>query len=330
VRGTPRGGASGGHRLEVAEDGSRQHALRKCAWAFGTEVSITALAADEQTARAAVEAAFKELELVEQLMSLYRPQSQLCRLNRDKVLDEPHPYLVEVLCAAQAMSRRSRGAFDITVQPLWEPYRTAQAAGKLPDAADVDAAREHVDWRRVEVNRHRAVLHGQGTAITLNGIAQGFAADRVVHALRRHRVEHALIDTGEIGALGLGQDGQEWTIGIQHPRQADAYISLTQLTGRCLATSGDYATTFSDDYQQHHLFDPRTGRSPQALASVSVLASTAMEADALSTAVFVMGPDEGFRLLQATHGADAFLVFKDGKTRKTDGFPLADADEQAA
>ena len=302
---------------------SPQYAIKRSGWALGTEISITALHSDLQRGEAAVAAAFDELELVEQLMSIYRPDSQLSCLNRDQVLVDPHPYLVEVLTAARAMSRRSGGAFDVTVQPLWDVYRAAQLNGTLPDAEEVEAARQHVDWRRVELGRRRIALHGEGTAVTLNGIAQGFAADRVVKTLRAHGVEHALVDTGEMGALGMRQDGDAWTVGLQHPRHDDAYISLAQLAGRCLATSGDYATTFSPDFKHHHLLDPRTGASPTALASVSVLAPTATEADALSTALFVMGPEDGSRLLRQTPRADAFLVFKDGRTIRTPGFALA-------
>jgi thiamine biosynthesis lipoprotein len=307
-----------------------QFAIRKSARALGAEVSITALHADLQKGTAAVDAAFEELELVGQLMSIYRPESQLSRLNRNKVLVDPHPYLVDVLTAAEAMSRRSRGAFDATVQPLWEVYQTVKSRGTLPDATNIEFARQCVDWRRVEIGPRRITLHGDGTAVTLNGIAQGFAADRVVATLRSHGIEHALVDTGELGAFGVRQDGDAWSVGLQHPRHQDAYISLAQLSGRCLATSGDYATAFSPDFKHHHIFDPRTGASPEALASVSVLAPTAIEADALSTALFVMGPEDGIRLVRETPGTDAFLVFKDGKTFKTPGFTTISGREEPA
>ena len=110
--------------------------------------------------------------------------------------------------------------------------------------------------------------------------------------------------------------------GIQHPRNEDAYIALARLSGRCLATSGDYATAFADDYSQHHLFDPHTGRSPTALSSVSIAAASAMQADALSTAVFVLGPDAGLELVKTEPSCDALLVLNNGRTLVTEGFPL--------
>jgi thiamine biosynthesis lipoprotein len=325
-----RGGDDLAGSIASPDSTPQQFTVRKSAMALGAEVSITALHTDQRRGNAAVDAAFAELELVERLMSIYRPESQLSRLNRDKVLVDPHPYLVEVLTAARAMSERSCGAFDATVQPLWELYQTAKSRGCLPVTSEIEAARQQIDWHRVEITPRRITLQGQGTAVTLNGIAQGFAADRVVATLRSHGVEHALVDTGEMSALGVRQDGDAWTVGLQHPRHEDAYISLAQLSGRCLATSGDYATTFSPDFKHHHIFNPRTGASPEALASVSVLAPTAIQADALSTALFVMGPEDGIRLVRETPGTDAFLVFKNGRTFKTPGFTTTSATEEPA
>ncbi len=273
-------------------------------------------------ARRALDAAFDQLALVESLMSIYRDDSQVSRLNRNGRLDDPHPYLVRVLCYAQELSRRSGGAFDVTVQPLWELYRAAQQRGQLPDAEEVRAARQRVDYRQLGVTPQRVTLARPGMAITLNGIAQGFAADCAMQALREHGVCAALVDTGEIGTLGRKTEAEPWTVGIQHPRDDDAYLALAQLDGRCLATSGDYATPLSADLRHHHLFDPRTGYSPTEFSSVSVAAGSAMEADALSTAVFVLGPEQGMQLLQQTPGVDALLVLKDGRTLATAGFPL--------
>jgi len=295
--------------------------VTKTTWALGTDVSLSALHAEPLIAETAIHDAFAELRLVDRLMSIYRPDSQLSRLNRESKLDSPHPYLVEVLQTARAMSIRSGGAFDVTVQPLWKAFADAQAAGRLPDAAVVRRARQRVDWRSVEILPERIRLLGNKTAITLNGIAQGFAADRAATALRSGGVHHALINTGEVAALGAKRCDAPWTVGIQHPRSEDAYVSLAKLAGRSLATSGDYATTFSGDYQHHHLFDPRTGRSPTALSSVSVVAATAVQADALSTAVFVLGPERGMAFLRQVPGADALLVKQDGTLLISNGFP---------
>ncbi len=296
-------------------------AVTRESWALGSKATITVLHESPEVATRAVDDAVQQLHTVERLMSIYRRDSQLARLNRHGVLENPHACLVEILRAAQQTSRRTGGAFDVTVQPLWTLCAESHQAGCRPTADQIEAAVQKVDWRRIEISPRRIALHGEGTAVTLNGIAQGFAADRAVAALRRHGIRHALVDTGEIGTLGDKADGQPWTVGIQHPRCHDAYVDLADLKDRCLATSGDYATTFTDDRRDNHLFDPRTGRSPVAFSSVTVAAPTALEADALSTAVSVLGAEDGLRLVRGIPGADAMVVLKDGNTIATEGFP---------
>lgn len=272
---------------------------------------MTVLHADESLAHAALDAAFAELERVESVMSLYRPDSQVSRLNCDGVIENPDPSLVEVLRHAARVAELSRGAFDITVQPLWA------MRGEKPDATTLAL----VDWRKVEVSDERVRL-APGMAITLNGIAQGHATDAAMRVMRAHGVEHALIDAGEFSAHGMNAENVPWSIGIQHPRERDAYAALTRLENRCLATSGDYETSFSKDFSRHHILDPRTGQSPGELASVSVLAPTAMAADALSTALFVLGPQRGIELLRDFPGTDALIILKNGRHLATTGFPF--------
>jgi len=311
----------GREQVDAFVYGNELKTASRTSWALGSEATITVLHHDASVGEAAIDAAFDELERIEDVMSLYRANSQLSCLNRDGVLDDPHPYFIEVLHAAQAMSQRSDGAFDVTIQPLWNLYAAAQQRKQLPTDAEIAAARQCIHWKKLHVANSQIRLEGDGTAITLNGIAQGFAADRVAAVLREHGVEHALIDTGEIGSLGTKANGDAWSIGIQHPRDREAYVSVAKLAGRCLATSGDYATTFSGDYKHHHLLDPRTGKSPNDLSSVSIAAATALDADALSTAVFVMGTEAGLKLVEQTPGADALLVLKDGRSIATAGFP---------
>ena len=293
--------------------------------ALGTRVKLTALHEDAGVATIALDRAFRELEQIEEVLSLYRPSSQVCQLNRTGMLERPDAHLSRVLRYAQRVSKASGGAFDVTVQPLWDIYAAAKREGTLPDAAAIEKARKNVDWNRVSISEDAIELRGEGTAITLNGIAQGYAADRVKESLEESGIEHALIDCGEISANGRTSGGSPWNVGIQHPREKDAFVSVAQLSGRCLATSGDYATTFGgnkDPYRRNHLFDPKTGRSPDELASVSIAANSAMEADALSTAVFVMGVEPGLKLIEAHPGSDALFVLKTGRTLATKQFPL--------
>lgn len=288
------------------------HPVTMSSQALGAKVTMTALHADEAVAVTAMNAAFAELEAIESVMSLYRPESELCRLNWDSVLERPDARLLEVLRFAAQVSKKSGGAFDVTVQPLWA------LQGTTPDEQTL----ARVDWKKLRVTSERLVLE-KGMAVTLNGIAQGYAADAAMRVMRAHGVEHALIDAGEFSAHGNNMENVPWRIGIQHPRQRDAFAALAQIENRCLATSGDYETAFSDDFSRHHILDPHTGESPGELASVSVLAPTAMAADALSTTIFVLGAKRGMELLRDYPGTDALLILKDGRRMATAGFPFA-------
>lgn len=310
--------AAGGAALAAGGAGlaKRSRTFTRRSHALGAETALTVWHDHARAAEEALTKAFQAIDSVEDVMSLYRPNSQLCRLNRRGELGAPHPDLVHVLRYAEGLSQSSGGAFDVTVQPLWR--RRQKQRGARPGKG----VRECVNWRDVEVSEGRIHFLRPGMEATLNGIAQGFAADRVREVLAGFGIRHALIDTGEIAAVGNRQGKGPWRVGVQHPRQADAYLCLTGLSERCLATSGDYETALDTAFAEHHLIDPRTGTSPKELSSVSVAARTAMEADALSTAAFVLGLERGMELIAQTPGADALMVRKqDGQWFASQGFP---------
>lgn len=279
--------------------------------AFGTTVALRVLHDDEAGARAALADAMRAVQDVDRLMSLHRPDSQLSALNREGRLARPDPRVLAVLRDALAVSAATDGAFDVTVQPLW------LAATGQTDAGD---ALRRVDWRRLQVTDDELRL-ASGMAVTLNGIAQGYGVDVALAALRSHGVAHALLDTGEFATLGARDDGRPWTLGIRDPRDAQRIAHRLAADGRCLATSGDYGTAFSADFSRHHIVDPKTGSSPQELASVSVLAPSGMRADALSTACMVLGMERSLQLARAMPGVDVLCIGKDGSVRRSTGFP---------
>jgi len=300
------------------------HALKRSirrARALGTEVEITVFHPDEAVADRAIDAALKEIEQVEQLMSLFRADSQLSRLNRRGVLRHPHPDLVAALTYCSELSSITQGAFDVTMQPLWKLYADHADTGSLPTEAELAKVRKRLGWQHLRIEPDLISFDRAGMQISLNGVAQGLAADRARKAMKQQGIEHALIDAGELNAMGSPEHRDRWHIAVKHPRQPGS-IAKTSLQNRCLSTSGDYATRFSDDYRHHHLLDPRTGRSPTQLASVSVAAPSALEADALSTALFILVTDEAEKLVDAMNGVDALFVTKAGEVIRTKGFDL--------
>jgi thiamine biosynthesis lipoprotein len=139
--------------------------------------------------------------------------------------------------------------------------------------------------------------------------------------LLEHGVQHALLDTGEFGAIGGKAQNQAWLLGVGHPRQHDCMAATLKMDSRKVATSGDYETFFSPDFVHHHIFDPASGDSPLELASVTVVAPTGLLADGLSTAFMVMGTDKALAMATQMQDVDALLIDKHGGMRATSNFP---------
>lgn len=288
--------------------------------AFGTTVSLRAVHANEQRLNTALDAAWRELAVVEEAASLFRPQSALSRLNRDGLLDAPPVALVEMLTKAIEIASLTDGAFDPTVQPLWRVYQAAHVAGRQATAAEIAAASELIGWRDIELSPSRIRVR-PGMGLTLNGVAQGYATDRCLDVLLQHGLEHAFLDTGELGAIGERPDGAPWTAAIADPRKPGDVLGGARPLNGFLATSGDYATTWSADFSHHHILDPRTQRSPIETASVTVLAPSGALADGLATAMMVLGPEKSLTLAESLDGVEALIITKSGALHTTASFP---------
>jgi len=288
---------------------------------FGTTLSLRVAHTDAAQADAALDASVATIRHIEDQMSLFNPASALVRLNRDGVLRQPHPDLVAVLELAQSVSGRSQGAFDATVQPLWAVFEAAARAEALPSPADVAKARAAVGWQHLAVSSGEIRLRQRGMGVTLNGIAQGFAADRVRAGLQARGIRHALINTGEWTALGHPDAARPWLLGLADPRHEDALLARLALDGRSVATSADNECSFSADRRHHHIFDPHTGYSPAELASVTVAAPSCALADALTKVMFVAGFDGALRLARQWQ-VDVLVVDKRGRWRGTEGLRL--------
>ncbi len=293
---------------------------------FGTTLWLRAAHPEADTVQRGLDAAVQAIRHVEAQMSLFDPDSAVSRLNRDGELRGADADLLRVLRLAQQVAERSDGAFDVTVQPLWQAWDAARRAGRVPTAQALAQARARVGWRDLEVGVDRVRLRRAGMALTLNGIAQGYAADLARERLRALGIQHALLDTGEWAPLGRGPDDRPWTLAVANPRgvAADAVraVAAMQVDGRSVATSSDAHTTFTADRRHHHIFDPRSGQSPTRLASVTVVAASCALADALTKVMFMGGIDDA--LVRARHwGVDVLAIDKSGRWRASPGLRLA-------
>ena len=257
------------------------------------------------------------------------PDSPVGRLNRGQALVPP-PEVASALAAALEVASSSGGAFDPTVLPLVRLW-SFDTGGRLPPPAEIQEARRRVDWRRVSRDAQGRYRLPEGFGLDLGGIAQGAVVDLLGAWLEQRGFQRYLVEaSGDILIAGPKARDQPWTVAIRHPRRGQEFVGILKLgePGRKLAivTSGDYERFFEQGGRRyHHILDPATGYPAMGLASVTVIAPTCTEADALSTAAFVLGPERGFRLLESRPGVEGLLIAeRNGKleARVTSGFPL--------
>ena len=257
------------------------------------------------------------------------PDGPVGRLNRGQAIVLP-PALAATLAVALQAARASGGAFDPTILPLTRLW-SFDTGGRLPSRAEIEQARRLVDWRRISVDAGGRCSLPPGFALDLGGIAQGAVVDLLGARLEEQGRHDWLVEaSGDILISGLKRGREPWSVAIRHPRKSEAYVGIVKLGQRAgklaIVTSGDYERYFEKDgVRYHHILDPATGYPSRGLVSVTVMAPTCTQADALSTTVFVLGRERGLALLAAWPGAEGLLI---GETRQgleawtTPGFPL--------
>ena len=244
--------------------------------ALGAPATLVLHHPDRAAAERLVAACVVELDRLESILSLYRPDSALSELNRAGALVAPPPELVAILADCRRFHAATAGAFDPTVQPLWRLYATHFQGGggaEGPAPAALDAALSRVGLDAVHASPDRIALTRPGMALTLNGIGQGWITDRVADRLRAAGVTSTLVDMGEIRGVGP----RPWQVAIAG---TDAVVPLTD---RAIATSAPRGFAFDPAGRFTHIIDPRNGATPARFSRITVTAPTAAEADALST-----------------------------------------------
>ena len=289
---------------------------------LGTLVTVTVVHPDASAAGAMVDEAFAEMTRLEAILSRHRPDSPLSQLNVAGRIDRAPPALLHVMDQALDYARMSGGAFDPTVAPLLKLYTSrAERGDGLPDEDAVSNTLPLVGYEGVRIEGAGVAFERPGMSVTLDGIAKGYVVDRTVATLLGAGADRVLVDAGgDMASGGQGSVDEPWTVAVQDPRDERGTVDLVRLSGGCIATSGDYLQSFTEDRSAHHIIDPRTGRSPTRTASVSVVAESAVAADALSTAVMVLGPEAGVRLLEPLDGVEGLVVTKSGEALRTRGF----------
>lgn len=307
---------------------------------MGTTFAVTVVADRiSDTQSAAIEGLVKEeLETIDELMSNYRPDSEISRFNAHRSAD-PFPLsapMVEVLAISDEIHGLSGGAFDISIPPLLEAWGfgpNGDPDREAPSSATLEALSERVgqDKLTIDPKASNARKEHPQLAIDLSAIAPGYAADRIAEALEAEGYSRFMVDVGgEFRVLGRNHGDQPWRIGIERPaatrEDGPALQEIVSLERGALATSGDYRSYRELDGRRiSHTIDPRSRRPIEHhLASVTVIADDAARADALATALNVLGPAQGL-LLAEEHELPVMMIIRDGDAFTTQTTPAFDA-----
>jgi len=292
---------------------------------MGTFAAITAMHPSRTEADDAIGKAFEEMDRVSRLLNRYQSASAIGTLNKEGYLSDMPSEVSEVIARALHFHKASSGAFDMTVKPVVDLYKEHFAAHKSPPSeAEVAKVLELVDASAVRFDGRTIRFAKEGMGITLDGIAKGYIIDCGAETLERHGIKHALINAGgDIRAIGGKESKTPWKVAIQNPDKEGPYVDTITMVNGAIATSGNYEIYFDEEKLYHHIVDPKTGRSPLQSASVTVMASNVMDADGLSTAVFVLEPAAGKRFIENMPKTECLILNSAEKKIMSSGWPSA-------
>jgi FAD:protein FMN transferase len=290
---------------------------------MGTRFELKVVADNEAAADAAIDAAFEEVDRVEALLSEWREDSEISRVN-SRAGQGPvavGPELFEVVERAQQIAEMTDGAFDLTFASCGDLWSVSDK--RVPDEATIAECKPRIDYQQIALDRgeRTIALEESHTRIGIAAIGKGYGVDRAAQVLVERGVEHFMVDGGgDIRARGA-HPKRPWRVGVAHPRQRDKLLASVPIGDAAVVTSGDYEHFFERDGQRyHHIIDPRTARPARASVAATVRAANATDADALATAFFVLGPERAVEIADDLPGVEALVVGADLDIHTSAGF----------
>ncbi len=308
---------------------------------MGTRIGISIRADGPDRAEDAAHRAFELMDRLTSELNRYDSASALSALNNRGALSDSPPVLTEVVDRALEAGLLTSGAFDPTVAPLVDLFgggvprvppndlAAAWTPGPIkrpitvpePDPAELREALALVGSEHVRCDGPRIAFVREGMHLTLDGIAKGWIVDAMATSLEQAGIRDYLVDAGgDIRAAGIPEPGRPWTVAVQDPEKQDRWPDVIGLARGAVATSGSYEFYFDPERTRHHIVAGPRGVSPVEASSVTVTAPEAATADALATAVFVLGPTAGLRLIETTAGCECLLIAPDGARHMSTGW----------
>ena len=291
---------------------------------MGTLVAITAVAATEDIAQGAINAGFREIKRLEQLLSTWRPDSELSQVNQaagQSPVKVSHETL-ELVRRSLEIAHITDGGFNIAVGPAVETWSVTERQ-YVPSEDELQQLKPLVDWTRIQIDEtaQTIFLPRKGMRIDVGGIGKGYAADRAAIELKKAGASGGVVAlSGDIKTFGGLPDGAGFPVGIKHPRRDGAVLATLELQDEAISTAGDYERFFErDGVRYHHILDPQSLRPARDCQSVTVVAKEGTLADGLDTGIFVLGPQRGMELVERLPGVEAVIVDRAGHVTVSSG-----------
>jgi FAD:protein FMN transferase len=289
---------------------------------MGTRCYVTLWADDPVKGNAAIDAVMAELRRIDNLMSHYKPESQLSQINA-RANEEPvqvDKELFDLIKLSTYYSQITDGAFDITYAGVGHLYDYRHHI--RPTEEQIRAALPSVNWRNMQLDaeHHTVRFMHPGMRIDLGGIGKGYAVDRGVEILKARGITHGLVTAGGDSRIIGDHMGRPWLVAIRHPDNPAKVVTRIPLSDTAMSTSGDYERFFDEGgVRYHHIIDPRTGHSASQVRSATVLAPTATQTDGMSKTAFVLGAEKTLEIIDRMPGFDAVFVLPDGRVLYSKG-----------
>jgi thiamine biosynthesis lipoprotein len=300
--------------------------VSKTRLAMGTFVSMTLMHPSKDQAEEAMDAAYSEIDRLSGLLSRYDHASAVYDLNTRGHLKDLPPEVARVVTSSLHYNQLTGGYFDVTVKPVVDLFQQKLGGEKKawPTEAEIKELLRLVDSRKIELRERALSFKAGGMGITLDGIAKGFIVDRASEVMSSRGIRNHLINAGgDIRTRGSREDGKPWTVAIQDPWKRKSYPDVVQIGDGCIATSGNYEIYYDREKMFHHIVNPKTGFSPDLTTSVSIMANSTMEADALATSLCVMSPSQGTEFVNGLAACESLVIGKDGALWKSKGWKSA-------
>ncbi|MDZ7625788.1 MAG: FAD:protein FMN transferase [Ignavibacteriaceae bacterium] len=285
---------------------------------LGTVVDIQVRDTDEKKADDAITKAFAEIKRIDDLFTTYNEDSPVWQFNHSNdsiIAVDEEIYSLMVLC--DSLWKMSDGCFDAAIESLIQTWGFDSNSPEVPNELEIKSALLESNWNKIKLINDGNVFRSVTTGLNFGAIAKGYAVDKAVDVLKNSGIQSALVNAGgEIKSIG-----NDWVVGVQHPREVNEIIKKLMLNGISVATSGDYENYFEkDNVRYHHILDPKTGYPSRGLQSVTVIHKDNAFADGLATSVFVMGKEKGIELIESLNETEAMIIDDEGKIFYTSGF----------